>query len=172
MSVLQIQHSRWGNNLSNQLSVASALKGGDGDSGYTTTVVKNFFGGERLKQKFVGLSLQPASDNDRALREFRHRCGLMKIMLMSNRCGSFFVAFLDGHCVSDFKSSDVEFRFAKDELDGNDGNPMAEIWFRGVGKRHGPLDLYGTTRLICTFADKKHMEQYLDLTNQVSAHHS
>ncbi len=50
----------------------------------------------------------------------------------------------------------MEFRFAPDDLEDNDGNPIAEVWFSGKGTRRGPLQEYDTSRLICTFADKEH----------------
>ena len=52
--------------------------------------------------------------------------------------------------------------FAPDEVKEND-KPIAEVWFHGEGKRWGPLRNYGTSRIVCTFADRKQMEEYIDL---------
>jgi hypothetical protein len=56
--------------------------------------------------------------------------------------------------------------FAPDDLKYNDGMPIAEVWFDGTGKRRGPLHDYDTSRIVCTFADREQMDQYLDVTNR------
>lgn len=166
MTAHEIRHWRWGSNLANQLSADVASDYGEDGSGYKTVTVQRLLGGAKQKKQYVGYVNRPATDDDSVKRQFHHRCGLLKIVMAPQRNGPMFVAFLDGHVTSNFVSSEMEFRFAPDVLKENDGKPIAEVWFSGTGKRHGPLHNYGTSRIICTFADKEQMDQCLDLTNR------
>ncbi len=170
MAAHEVQHPRWGSNLANQI-VAHAWKGqgNRGDYNVTTEQYKGLFGGNktRTKTEYVGPGWTlTTDDNEEAKRQYQHRCGLLKIVMTPHRNGPMFVVFLDGHVTSNFVSGEMEFRFAPGELTENSGNPIVEVWFHGRGKRHGPLDDYGTSRIVCTFADKEQMDQYLDLTNR------
>lgn len=166
----EVQHPHWGSNLVNQI-VAHAWKGkgNRGDYNVTTEQYSGFFGGTKTREKkeYVGTGwVLTNDDNEDAKRQYRHRCGLLKIVMTPHRNGPMFVVFLDGHVMSNFVSGEMEFRFVPEDLKENDGKPIAEVWFHGKGKRHGPLHEYGTSRIICTFADKEQMDQYLDLTNR------
>lgn len=170
MTVHENQHARWGSNFANQI-VAHAWKGkgNHGEYNVTTEQYTGFFGGTKTRQKkeYVGTELVVTTDdNEEATRQFKHRCGLLKIVMTPHRNGPMFVAFLDGHVASNFVSSEMEFRFAPDDLKDNDSKPIAEVWWHGKGKRLGPFHDYGTSRIVCTFADKEQMDQYLDLTNR------
>jgi prepilin-type processing-associated H-X9-DG protein len=165
MAVHEIQHPHWGSNFANQLSFSPIRSYGENESGYNTVTVQGFFGPKQKKQ-FVGWIELPTTDNDSVRRYFQHRCGLLKIVVTPHRNGPMSVVFLDGHVASNFISSNIEFRFAPDTLKENDGKPIAEIWFSGEGTRYGPLDGYDTSRIICTFANKEHMDQHLYLTNR------
>lgn len=166
MAVCAIQHPHWGYNFANQLFVKNAFDNGEDGKGYKTVTVRGIFGGKKQKKEFVGKVSRPATDDDSVVREFWHRCGLLKIVMTPHRDGPMFVAFLDGHVASNFVSDKMEFHFAPDDLKDNEGKPIAEVWFYGRGRRHGPLYDYSTSRIICTFADKEQMDQYLDLTNR------
>ena len=162
----EIKHPVWGSNLANQLSAQKVYDKGEDGSGYRTQKVIGWFGREKLENVYVGSSHVPPTDNDSTTRYFQHRCGLLKIVMTPGRSGPCFVVFLDGQVTSDFVSSKMEFRFAPEELRMNEGKPIAEIWFFGYGQRYGPFQDYGTSRIICTFADKEQMDQYLDVTNR------
>lgn len=170
MAAHEVQHPLWGSNLMNQI-VAHARKGKGNRGNYnvTTEQYSGFFGGmkTREKEEYVGTGwVITTDDNEDAKRQYRHRCGLLKIVMTPHRNGPMFVVFLDGHVTSNFVSGEMEFRFAPEDLKKNDGKPIAEVWFHGKGKRRGPLHDYGTSRIICTFVDKEQMDQYLDLTNR------
>lgn len=171
MSVNEIHHSLWGSNFANQI-VAHEWKGlGNLGAQYdrVTEQYTNFLGFTRTRKKMVYVGegwVETTDDNKIVTRRYQHRCGLLKIVMTPHRDGSMFVAFLEGHVTSTFISSEMEFRFAPDELKKNDGKPIAEVWFHGIGTRRGPLSHYGTSRIICTFADKGQMDQYLDLANR------
>lgn len=166
MAVQEIQHPRWGSNFGHQLSAEDVVEYGEDGKGYKIVTVQRLFGGTKQKKKKVGYLKRLATDNDVVKRKFRHRCGLLRIVMAQGRDTPIFVAFLDGHVTSNFVSSEMEFHFAPDDLKDNDGKPIVEVWFEGKGKRRGPLDIYGTSRIVCTFADKEQMDQYLDLTNR------
>lgn len=170
MLVHEIQHPRWGSNMTNQ-TVARALKGlgNQGEYHVTSEVVTNFLGWSiiRKKKECVGKGwVTTTDDNEDADRQYQHRCGLLKITMTHQRGEPLFVAFLDGHVASNFNSKEMEFRLAPDELKDNEGKPIVEVWFSGKGRRRGPLSDYRTSRIICTFADKEQMDQYLDLKNR------
>lgn len=171
MAIYEIKHPVWGSNLSEQVE-ALVYKGlgNRGNYNFTTEKYKDFFGKTKIRgrEEFVGSgNVVTTDDNEIAKRQYRHRCGLLKITMTQLSKGTvMFTVFLDGHVVSDFPSNEIEFRLAPDDLKENANRPIAEIWFRGEGKRWGPLNLYVASRIICTFADKEQMEQYLDLTNR------
>ncbi len=164
----EVQHPRWGSNLANQLTAEQARDYGKDGKGHVviTTVPRVLFPGTKQKKTSYEWIERPATDEDVVRREFHHRCGLLKIVLVSSRDRIQFTAFLDGHVTSNFVSSEIEFRFAANELEDNGGKPTAEVWFAGSGPRRGPLEYYGTSRLVCTFADQEQMNQYLDLTSR------
>ena len=64
-----------------------------------------------------------------------------------------FVMFFDGHAASNFVPHEMEFRFYPETVASNDGDPVADVWYTGDGTRHGELNNYGATRVICTFRD-------------------
>ncbi len=170
MAAHEVQHQRWGSNLANQIS-GHIWKGKGNDGPYNVTIeeYKGVFGGTKTREKreHVGFAWFPADDeNKEAKRRFRHRCGLLRIVMTPHSKGPLFVVFLDGHVTSNFVSDEMEFRFAPEVLKENDGKPIAEVWFHGKGKRHGPLRNYGTSRIVCIFADKEQMDQYIDLNNR------
>lgn len=166
MAVYQIKHKRWGSNLAVSLFADNAVDYGEDGEGNRIVTVLGLFGGLKQKKVRVGYIRRAATDDDEVMREFRHRCGLLKIVMAPHRDGPMFVVFLDGHVTSNFVSEEMEFHFAPDELKDNDGEPIADVWFSGKGTRHGPLRGYGTSRIVCTFANKEQMDQYLDLTNR------
>lgn len=158
----EVKHPIWGSNLANQLSANDVYEGG----ARKMVKVRGLFGGEKMKQKWIDGFNRLATDDDSAKRYFRHRCGLLKIVMTPGRNGPTFVAFLDGHAPSNFDSHEIEFRFASEELADNEGKPVAEVWFSSTGKRWGPFSGYGTSRIVCTFANKEQTDQYLDVTNR------
>lgn len=169
MTVHEIRHPNWGSNLANQLSAKVWKNYGTDGYQYTEVVYTTIFGNRKTKTKtaYIGHNLYEADDADEeAKREFKHRCGLLKIVMMPGRNGPVFAVFLDGHVVSNFDSGEMEYRFAPEELGENGGKPIAELMFSGKGKRFGPLRQYGTSHIICTFADQKQMNEYLDVTNR------
>ena len=170
MAIQEVLHPRWGSNLADQTS-ARAWKGmgNCGDYNITTEEYKGFFGRmkTRKKKEYVGIGwVSVSDDNEDAIRQYRHRCGLIKVIMTPHRNGPMFVALLDGHVTSNFASNEIEFRFAPDGLAENDGKPIAEVWFQGEGERRGPLHNYGTSRIVCTFADEAQMDHYLDVTGR------
>ncbi|MFA5997048.1 MAG: hypothetical protein WC791_01010 [Candidatus Paceibacterota bacterium] len=167
MAIHQVNHPRWGSNLANQLTASVQTYGEDGHGYKTVTVPRVLLGGTKQKKILVGFISRPAVDNECADRNFRHRCGLLKItMTPGGRNGPIFTVFLDGHVASNFVSHEIEFRFAPEELQENVGDPVAEVWFRGKGDRRGPLKEYSASRIVCTFADKEQMEKHLDVTSR------
>jgi hypothetical protein len=169
MAAYEMNTPRWGSNRSNQL--AASKFGGLGDNetvrkivteSYTTAILGRTK--TRTYEKYVGQGqMKVTNDSDvGATRKFYHRCGLLKLGVTASADGPAYFALFEGHNATNFDSGGVEIRFAPDELLANDGNPIAEVWYKGEGARDGPLRHYTGTRLICTFADKAQMERYLD----------
>lgn len=161
MSVFEAIHPIWGSNFSNQLKAADAKNPGDDGNGYIITIIPGLFGGKRRQQRYVGDELLPATDGDNVKRHYRHKCELLRIVMMPRRYSPSFIVFMNGHITSEFDSDEIEIRIMPEELVENNSKPTAEVWFHGEGLRYGPLNHYDTDRVICTFASQEQLNAYL-----------
>lgn len=159
-----VDHPVWGSNIGNQLVAKPISDPGDNNSSYRVQRVPGWFGRETTRRVYVGNNKIPAADTDNTARCFRHRCGLLKVVLMPGPQGPEFVAFLDGHVTSRFSPDEVSFHFA--ELGPDGGKPVADVEFWVNGPRKGPFTNYATTRLMCMFVDQAQMDQYVDVSNR------
>lgn len=168
MSVYEIKHPVWGSNFSNQLCAEDAKNPGENGNGYVTVTKTGFFGREKQVREYVGDNLITATDTDFVKRYFHHKCELLKIIMMPRQYSPTFIVLLDGHIMTEFYSHEIETRVQPDDLAGNKGRPIAEIWFHGIGQRYGPLTNYGSSRLICTFSSQEQLDSYLSTSAGVS----
>lgn len=155
MPVNEIIHEVWGSNLNKQEKVEKVQVRGH----YEKKIVDGFFG-KKEENVFVDTYYIDATDEDEARRFFSHKCGLLSLFLTYVQGRPRFIVFLDGHVGSEFVAHEMEFRFDKEKLGINNGKPIVEICFYGIGKRRGPFSSYSTSSIIFTFADQDQMDQY------------
>lgn len=169
-----ITHPKWGKNHANQTVVE--IYGRDGN-GYniteteTTTLPLGFGKPTTVESKeFVGwIKVLPDAmwdDVKNAHRQFAHRCGVLRLVLMNGYKGEpQIVVFYDGHFTTSYDVDDVSFRFAPEDLGVNDGKPIADLVFSWTGSREMPLESGSewVPATVITFRDQVQMNQYLDI---------
>ena len=173
MTVYETNHPRWGSNFANQTYAKAKRCDIDGTceievpETYTT-----FWRGKtktRMVKKWVaGHKIDAPDDCTKAVRVYRHRCGIINVVTTRRKKSLLFTIFLDGHVASDFTADEIVIRFAPDELTENDGNPIADIRFEGIGSRYLIIEDYYPQHITCTFANREQFEQYFFPANSAA----
>ena len=141
----EIRHPKWGSNLARQLEAFNLE---------STKRRKGLFQGSDTEPTYVRVS---ADDETRATRFFKHRCGLLRLIVMPQKV----LVFFDGHTTSEVRPEDVTFRIAHEELKENNGKPIADVSFSGYGTRYNCRAGQRTHSLVCIFADEKQIGDYV-----------
>lgn len=163
MTVHNVDHPIWGNNLATQIWVKSVHVPAHNEQRtheYFTWLRKK--PKTKVKSVWVKAQHREANDEDCTTRHYRYRCGLICLLLVESDDREVFMAILDGHVGSYLGPEETSFRFSAEDLAKNNGNPIVDIYFRGSGPRQGPLEDYNPYRATFVFADQKQMDQYFD----------
>lgn len=159
----RIIHPVWGDNRANLIGIDKVLVDGE-----WVQVQKRILGFSYTGSEYIESYRRDATDDDRVGRTFRHMCGLVHIFVASHRprrgaAYTLFTLLLDGHLAAELPAERFAVRFAShpDELAKNNGEPIAEVTYSGIGTRTGTLSNYGVNRVMVTFRDKAQMFQYM-----------
>ncbi len=165
MSEATEMQSKWGNPRANQISASV--------SGYLKTTVPvpevKIFGWVLRKAStqevgeycsFDTEKGQAVPDDMRGERKFLYRCELIRTLTLLGAEQSYMQVFLDGYSNLRVPSSIVTLNIGvagSDKLDA----PLADVLFKGSGKRYGSLTQYEILRVTLWFKDRAQFNQYV-----------